>query len=126
MQARGFLLQKSSIHADIVPIRNAKAIYGAPVGPARSQSAGPPRPRTIAGQHLSPRKADRSWGMAELIKVSCRMADTAGFPPFPGCEATPYPELLGGLPARERRLFHPELETLVTYVANKIQAVESV
>jgi hypothetical protein len=54
------------------------------------------------------------------------MADSAGFPAFPGCEVTPYPDLLGELPARERGLFHPDLETLASTVATKIQAVESI
>ena len=64
--------------------------------------------------------------MAELVKISCRMADAAGFPAFPGCETTPYAELLEELPARERRLFYPDLETLPTEVAEGIHAIESV
>ena len=58
--------------------------------------------------------------------MSCRMADAVGFAAFPGCEATPYPELLDELPARERRLFHSEREALAFEVANRIQALESV
>ena len=80
----------------------------------------------IVSEHHAPRRTDGSWGMAELIKVSCKMADTAGFAAFPGCEVTPYPELLDELPARERRLFHPELETLAVEVVNRIHAAESV
>jgi hypothetical protein len=53
------------------------------------------------------------------------MADAAGFAAFPGCEATPYPELLDELPARERRLFHSEREALAFEVANRIHALES-
>jgi hypothetical protein len=64
--------------------------------------------------------------MAELINMSCRMADTAGFPAFPGCEAARYPELFDELPARERGLFHSEVEALTSEVAKRIQAVESV
>ena len=80
----------------------------------------------VVSEHHFPRQKDGSWGMAELIKISCRMADTAGFPSFPGAEATPYPDLLRQLPERERRQFPPELETLVSEVAGKIQAVESI
>jgi hypothetical protein len=63
--------------------------------------------------------------MAELINVSCRMADAARFSAFQGCEATPYPALLDELPARERRLFHSDIEGLASSVAARIQAVES-
>jgi hypothetical protein len=54
------------------------------------------------------------------------MADTAGFPAFPGCEVTPFPELLEELPTRERNLFHTTLEPLALEIARKIEAVESV
>ena len=69
---------------------------------------------------------DGPWGMADLINVSCRMADTAGFAAFPGCEVTPFPDLLDELPARERRLFHATIEPLAFEIAKKINAVESV
>jgi len=79
----------------------------------------------IVFEHHTPRQKDGRWGMPELINVSCRMADTVGFPAFPGCEITPYPDLLEELPPRERSLFDPGVETLALTVANKIQAVES-
>jgi HD-like signal output (HDOD) protein len=79
----------------------------------------------VVADHHTPRSAEGIWGISELISVSCRMADTAGFPAFPGCETTPYPELLEELPPRERRLFHAELETLVVEVSSRIGAVES-
>lgn len=79
----------------------------------------------VISEHHSLRPADGPWGMAELINVSCRMADTAGFSAFAGCEVTPYAELLDELPARERRLFHPDIESLASSVAAKIQTVES-
>ena len=79
----------------------------------------------VISEHHTPRPADGPWGMAELINVSCRMADAAGFSAFQGCEATPYPELLDELPARERRLFHSDIEGLASSVAARIQAVES-
>ena len=76
--------------------------------------------------HHTPRQADRVWGLGELVKVSCKMADAAGFPAFEGCESTPYPELLEELPPRERSLFYPEQERLAVEVAAGIHAVESV
>jgi HD-like signal output (HDOD) protein len=79
----------------------------------------------IVSEHHSPRRPDGVWSMAELIKVSCKLADTAGFFAFPGCEITPFSELLEQLPARERRSFHTDLETLVTEVSTRISAVEA-
>ena len=61
-----------------------------------------------------------------MVKVCCRMADTAGFPAFPGCETIEYPKLLEGLPPRERQQFFPDLETLAAEIAKCIHAVESV
>jgi hypothetical protein len=53
------------------------------------------------------------------------LADAAGFFAFPGCETTPFPELLEELPTRERRSFYTDLETLVFEVSTRINAVES-
>jgi putative nucleotidyltransferase with HDIG domain len=80
----------------------------------------------IVTEHHSPRRIDGSWGMSELIKVSCRMADAVGFPAFPGCEVIPYSDLLDELPARERRRFQKDVETLASTIAFRIQAVEAV
>jgi hypothetical protein len=63
--------------------------------------------------------------MAELIKVSCRLADAAGFPAFSGCEVTPFSELQKELPARERSGFHADLESLTREVIDKINMLES-
>jgi hypothetical protein len=54
------------------------------------------------------------------------MASTIGFAAFPGCETTPFSHLLEALPARERRLFHGDAETLKKGVAESIHAIESV
>jgi putative nucleotidyltransferase with HDIG domain len=80
----------------------------------------------IVAEHHAPRQKGGSWTMADLINVSCRMADTVGFPAFPGCEITPFSDLLDELPPRERSLFHTELEPLVLEVTKKISAIESV
>ncbi|MGA2277766.1 MAG: HDOD domain-containing protein [Terracidiphilus sp.] len=84
----------------------------------------PPEFEPIVADHHLPREKDGPWGMPDLINVCCRMADTAGFPAFPGCEATPYEDLLEELPERERRLFHTTVEPLTFEVAKKINAVE--
>jgi len=80
----------------------------------------------IVAEHHAPRRVDGSWGMAELIKVSCRMADAAAFPAFPGCEVTPYADLFDELPARERRLFHADVELLAASIGERILAAESI
>jgi putative nucleotidyltransferase with HDIG domain len=78
----------------------------------------------IVSAHHDARRTDGAWNMAELIKISCRMADATGFPAFPGCETTPYSELLSELPARERRLFDSEIAPLADEVAKRIRAIE--
>ncbi len=85
----------------------------------------PPEFESIVADHHKPRENNSSWGLPDLINVCCRMADTAGFPAFPGCEITPYPELLEELPPRERGLFHQTIEPLAFEIARKINAVES-
>jgi len=85
----------------------------------------PPDFEPIVSEHHCARRMDGAWSMAELIKISCRLADTAGFPAFPGCTITPFAELTEELPARERRSFHSDLESLVAEVANKIETLEA-
>jgi putative nucleotidyltransferase with HDIG domain len=75
--------------------------------------------------HLEPRRRDGSWNISELVKVSCKFADAAGYFPFSGCTVTPYIDLLDELPARERRLFHPVAESLASELQIAIQAVEN-
>lgn len=79
----------------------------------------------VVEDHHKSRRADGAWSLAELVKVSCRMADAAGYPAFPGCEVASYAELLEELPARERRLFFAEVEPLAAEIAAGIQAVEA-
>lgn len=81
---------------------------------------------SVVSGHHSARQKDRAWNMAELVKVSCRMADAAGYPAFPGCEVTPYPELLNELPTQERGLFYSDIETLASEVADCILGIESI
>lgn len=83
---------------------------------------------SIVSEHHFPRVADGSgvWNMSELIKVSCCLADCAGFPAFPGCVVTPYEELLDQLPPMERSQLPGEVEALREDVSSRIQGVESV
>jgi putative nucleotidyltransferase with HDIG domain len=80
----------------------------------------------IVFEHHTLRQKSAPWHMADLINVSCRLADTVGFPAFPRCEFAPYAELLDELPMRERSLFHPEVEKLAIELSSKINSIESV
>ncbi len=78
----------------------------------------------VSGRHL-PRTSADAWGMTELVGLSCRMANTAGYAPFPACHVAPFGDLLEELPPRERKLFHTDIETLAFEVSKKIAAVEA-
>lgn len=75
--------------------------------------------------HHTPRRRDGSWNMTELVKVSCKFADAAGYPAAAGCTVTPYMDILDELPARERRLFHPVVESLAAELQTAVHAVEN-
>jgi putative nucleotidyltransferase with HDIG domain len=79
---------------------------------------------TIVSDHHSPRQKHDSWNLAALINVSCRIADSIGFTVFPGCEVTPYTDLLGELPERDCKVLCPDRENLAFEVSSKINAVE--
>ena len=85
----------------------------------------PPDFEPIVAEHHAPGQKAQAWDLQQLIHVSCRMADAAGFAAAAGCEAPPFPDLLDELPARERRLFHATAETLAFEISRKIDAVEA-
>jgi HD-like signal output (HDOD) protein len=78
----------------------------------------------ISAPH-GPADAPSQWGLQQIVSLSCRMASTTGFAAFSACHAAPFPELLEELPARERKLFHTDVETLSFEVSKKIAALES-
>jgi putative nucleotidyltransferase with HDIG domain len=80
----------------------------------------------LVAEHHVARRSDGAWDVTELVKVSCAMAGAVGYAAFPGCETTPYPDLLEQLPARERRLFHHDPEILTREITESIHAIESV
>ena len=79
----------------------------------------------IVSEHHALRRMESAWSMAELIKISCKLADSAGFTAFPGCDVTPFADLRDELPPRERSAFHSDLETLTREVTDKINTLES-
>jgi HD-like signal output (HDOD) protein len=62
--------------------------------------------------------------LADLIHISCRMANAAGFPPFPGCEKTPYQDLLDELPPSERPRFYADVNLLASEIGRELKTVE--
>jgi HD-like signal output (HDOD) protein len=70
--------------------------------------------------------ASHAWGLAEVVSLSCRMADTAGYAVFSACHAASFEELREELPPRERQLFHTEVETLSFEVSKRMAALETI
>jgi putative nucleotidyltransferase with HDIG domain len=81
---------------------------------------------SIVAQHHCPRQKSDPWDMAALINVSCRLADTIGFPSFHGVESTPYAELIEELPVILRGTPYPDMESLTAEVRTKMEGVESI
>ncbi|HZB87464.1 MAG TPA: HDOD domain-containing protein [Terracidiphilus sp.] len=81
---------------------------------------------SIVATHHEPPAAECHSSMPALINLSCRLADAAGFPAFPACRAQPFEELLEELPERQRRLFHPDVGTLIFEINRKIGSIEAV
>jgi HD-like signal output (HDOD) protein len=79
----------------------------------------------MSGLYL-PTPTDGRWGLPEIVGLSCRMADTAGFAPFSACHAASFPDLLEELPKRERSLFHSDIESLAFEIGKKIAALEAI
>jgi putative nucleotidyltransferase with HDIG domain len=85
----------------------------------------PPEFEPIVAHHHAPRQRQDEWNLPGLINVSCRLADTAGFAAFQGCEITPFADLLNELPDREQKTFDSGLEELSFELSRQINAVES-
>ena len=79
----------------------------------------------IVSDHHAPRYKGDPWCMSGLINVSCRLADTAGFAVFQGCETTLYAELLEELPDSARQTLSAGLQQLSFEISRQINAVES-
>jgi putative nucleotidyltransferase with HDIG domain len=79
---------------------------------------------SIVSDHHSVRTKSDPWHLADVINMSCRMADSIGFAVFQGCEHTPFPDLLEELPDRERKTFCADLEVHAFEVSSKINGIE--
>ena len=77
----------------------------------------------VISDHHSPQSGGL-WRLPDLIKISCRMADSVGFAVFADCETTPFAELLNEIPELERRSFCTDLEMFTFEVSSKINTLE--
>ena len=79
----------------------------------------------VAEHHEAPSR-EGPWNMSALVSLACRMADAAGFGAFPSCTCAEFAELREELPARERKLFFADVESLAYEVGRKITALEMI
>ena len=80
----------------------------------------------VAGGKNSTEAQKARLDLANLVHISCRMADAAGFSAFPGCESTPYEELLEELPKPERVRFYGDVKRLASEIGKEIGTLEPV
>ena len=76
-----------------------------------------------AGNHHEPRQNE--WSLAELIKMSCRLADVVGLTAFPGCFIEEYSNLINELPQACRRDFPREIDSLRKDLTARLQSLEA-
>lgn len=124
----GLLEQHTGPSASILPAE--RELFGCDHCEAGKQLVGdwmlPHEFEEIVSKHHIPGHKGGAWTMSDVVDLSCRLADTAGFTAFAGCEATPYAELIEELPAPQRSVFHPNIESLSQDILSKIHAVEAV
>jgi putative nucleotidyltransferase with HDIG domain len=80
----------------------------------------------VIAEHHALSNPTAGWTMGELIKVSCRMADSLGFPAFSGCDSEPFEELLACLPAEAASRLNLDVVEVHTQLAEAIHAIELV
>jgi putative nucleotidyltransferase with HDIG domain len=80
----------------------------------------------VIAHHHTDREPQAEWNLTEAIKVSCRMADAAGFPAFPGCEYIPYADLLAEVPEEVCEQLNPDVAALTSEISEAIYHVEHV
>jgi hypothetical protein len=80
----------------------------------------------VIAHHHTDREPQAEWSLTEAIKVSCRMADAAGFPAFPGCECLSYTDLLDEVPKEVCEHMNPDVAVLTHEIAEAIYHVEHV
>jgi len=79
----------------------------------------------VNGQHTR-RETTGPWEMADVVHLSCRMADAIGFAAFPGCVPTLFADLVAELPEWEASHFHADAESLANEVGGRIASVAAI
>jgi HD-like signal output (HDOD) protein len=79
----------------------------------------------VTANHHLPRRTGVAWDIAELVKVSCAIADAVGYAAFPGCDVAPFGDVLELLPARVRAQSNFDAEALRQGIAESIHVIES-
>jgi len=80
----------------------------------------------VVSAHHEPIVHGAQWNLAQLIKTSCAIVDSIGFPSFAGCESAPYDELRAELPETAAEKLESKAGALFTSIADAITHIESV
>ena len=78
----------------------------------------------VAQTHHDLTQSGDPRSLTNLIGMSCRMADSAGFAAFPGCEATPYAELVNELPNTAICKLYPDFESLAAEIRGNVELMQ--
>ncbi len=80
----------------------------------------------VAEKHHQPVDPNDLSSMTALIKMSCMIADSLGFPAFEGCAVVPFTEAINQLPKVAKDRFPPDPEWMSFNITTKINAAEAV
>jgi len=75
----------------------------------------------VVQTHHGPPRNDDLWSLADLVNLSCRMADSIGFAAFPGCEAAPYADLIAAAPNKAVGELYPDAGSLASEIQGNIE-----
>lgn len=81
---------------------------------------------SVIAYHHSNEATRTEWNLSRVIELSCRMADAAGYTSFPGCECSPYKDLLAEAPEAARSCMNPDVAALARELGEAIRHVERV
>jgi len=81
---------------------------------------------SVIAYHHSKEATRTEWNLSRAIELSCRMADAAGYASFPGCECSPYEDLLAEAPEAVRGCMNPDAAALARELGEAIHHVERV
>lgn len=80
----------------------------------------------VVSAHHEPFEDKGSWNLAELVKISCAIADTVGYPSFAGCESAEYAELCTRVPGHVAGRLGEDKDELAQKITDAIRHIESV